>query len=70
MFAWLSPIESHVDSKRPKSPSHHSPLLRARTAFTGIRRTFSAGHKTQIQSQRGMLCWIVDAAALNSASVV
>ena len=53
MFAWLSPIEATLDSKRPKSPAHSSPLLRAKTAFTGIRRTFSAGNKGQIQSQRG-----------------
>ena len=54
MFAWLSPIETHVDTKirvhRPKSPSPNSPLVRAKTA---IRRTFSAGQKGQEHRQRG-----------------
>ena len=58
LFAWLSPIESNVDRKlhahlspaRAKSPSPNSPLLRAKSA---IRRTFSAGHRSQDHRERG-----------------
>ena len=52
LFAWLTPIETHVDKKlhRPRSPVLSSPLLRAKTA---IRRTFSAGQRTQRHKQQG-----------------
>lgn len=49
LFAWLSPIESHVSDRRPKSPGVSSPLVRAKTAF---RRTFTTGHKRS-RRQRG-----------------
>ena len=52
LFAWLTPIEAHVDKKlhRPRSPSLNSPLLRAKTA---IRRTFSAGQRAQRHKEQG-----------------
>ncbi len=60
LFAWLSPIETHVDQKmqRPKSPSLGlalgSPLVRAKTAaITGFKRTFSGGQSRQDYRQRG-----------------
>jgi hypothetical protein len=65
LFAWLTPIEAHVDKKlhRPRSPSLSSPLLRAKTA---IRRTFSAGqraqrHKEQVREAVDA-CWWLKAA--------
>ncbi len=56
LFAWLSPIETHVDQRmqRPKSPSIGSPLVRAKTAITGFKkRTFSGGLNRQDYRQRG-----------------
>lgn len=52
LFAWLTPIETHVDKRihRPKSPSPQSPLVRAKTVF---RKTFSAGQKAQRYRQKG-----------------
>ena len=56
LFAWLSPIEANVDKKlhthpvRAKSPSPNSPLLRAKSA---IRKTFSAGHRSQDYREKG-----------------
>lgn len=55
LFAWLSPIETAVDQRmqRPRSPGLGSPLVRARTAITGFKRTFSGGQSRQDYRQKG-----------------